>query len=307
MDTTNISALQTEIKRMFQRFSIEILPRESKNIDDFRNHLPKGSRVFIGFIPGVSPNDVVEVAKKLRDQEMIPVPHIPARRMTDLNTLDMYISNLTKLADVEELLAIGGDPNPPEGSFENTLSVLNTKVFERYDIKKVGIAFHPEGHPAVDSGVLSDAINQKLSYCHSNNLSPFLISQFVVSAEPLINWYDNSAIDKSLHTPIRVGLPGLVSPTKLLKFAQQCGVKASIIGLMKHTKTLKKIVSVSTPNQTILDMASYNLKANKTISDSVHISPFGTFNRSSEWAITMANGNFKINEFTEEPFLRLVS
>ncbi len=304
--TVDIAAVKSEIERMFQSFSIEILPSESAKIDDYRDHLPKGTRVFIGLIPDVAPSDVVAVAKKLRDQEMVPVPHIPARRIKDLDMLDRYIRDL-EILDVKQLLSIGGDPNPPEGAFESTLDVLKTKVYEKHNISEVGIAFHPEGHPAVDANIISESINQKLSYCYKNSLNPFLISQFIVSADPLISWYENSSHDKSKDTPIRAGLPGLVSPTKLYKFAKQCGVKASIIGLMKHTKTMKKLVSVSTPNHTILDMAAYNVKVDKKVFDSIHILPFGTFTRSAQWARGMVDGNFQIHELTEEPNLQLVS
>ena len=64
---------------LVQGFSIETTPKQARNVGSFAAVLPRGSRVFIAFIPGDSPSEIVALADRLVAEGMVPVPHVPAR------------------------------------------------------------------------------------------------------------------------------------------------------------------------------------------------------------------------------------
>ena len=299
-------SIHQELVRIFSNFSIEILPREANEIDDYRDHIPKGTHVFIAFVPNVKPIEIVDTAKKIYDQEMVPVPHVPARKMVNTDYLSNFINLLSCEANVTELLVIGGDPDPPEGEFESALSILETGILQMHGMEKIGIAIHPEGHPSVEQNIIQDSITKKINYCRYNELEPFLVSQFMTSSAPIIKWFESSILSIQEKPDILVGIPGLVTPSKLLKFARQCGIKAPMKSLIKHKRNSLKLISATTPDQTLIELAKYNIKSSNIAFNSIHIYPFGTFNQTSKWASNMAMGNFKVKEYDKDHDLELL-
>ena len=83
-------------------FSLEVTTRT--NLSD----LPKLNDIYITFLPGTSYLDVIEQTKALASAGYNPIPHFPARSITDSDMLKSYIEQV-KEAGVKQVLIIGGD------------------------------------------------------------------------------------------------------------------------------------------------------------------------------------------------------
>ena len=66
-------------------FSLEVTTRT--NLSD----LPKLNDIYITFLPGTSYLDVIEQTKALASAGYNPIPHFPARSITDSDMLKSYI------------------------------------------------------------------------------------------------------------------------------------------------------------------------------------------------------------------------
>ena len=79
-----IMSQQQAIQNFMQGFTAETTPGSAAKIADFREHLRPGTVVYITFLPGSDFADTVSVAKRLRNEGFIPVPHFAARSIASL-------------------------------------------------------------------------------------------------------------------------------------------------------------------------------------------------------------------------------
>ena len=134
-------------------YSVETSPGAAEKTASFSALLPAGARAYIAALPGADFGEVVATARRLRNEGMVPVPHVPARSLKSRAQLEDYISRLAGEAAVDQVLCIGGGVNRPVGEFGCTMQVLETGVLDRHGIRTIGVAGHPEGSPDIaDAG-----------------------------------------------------------------------------------------------------------------------------------------------------------
>ena len=73
-------------------YSIEVMPRTAEKIENFRDMLPKNTRVYIAHIEGTPIEDMVKTAKRLAEDGFSTMPHFPARIIRDKPTCLLYTS-----------------------------------------------------------------------------------------------------------------------------------------------------------------------------------------------------------------------
>src|SRR6056297_3519594 len=94
------------IEALLEGYSIEVMPRTAAKIEDFREHLPAGTRVYIAHIDGTEIDDMVATARTLREQGFEPMPHFPARSIAGTATLADWIARYQGEADVRQGLVL---------------------------------------------------------------------------------------------------------------------------------------------------------------------------------------------------------
>jgi len=119
------------------------------------------------------------------------------------------------------------------------------------------------------------------------------VTQFTFSSRPVIEWeVSHSAEIGGL--PVIVGLPGLATAKTLLKYAIDCGVGASLQAFSKRYASLTKLLTVSAPDETIVDLVQYRNRTPQSRISGVHFFPFGGFKRTADWANKIVEGDFEI-------------
>ena len=289
-------SLHDDVRRLVEGFSIEVVPREARRIDDFQRHLPSGTRVFVAWIPGARPRDVADTAVKLREHGMVPVPHLPARNIDGKRTLRNLLGQLAGEAEVDEALVIGGDSSRQAGPFASSLDLLQTGLLEDHGIRRVGIAGHPEGHPSVGESMMRQALRAKAAYAAANEVEMRIVTQFAFSARPILRWLERTKATNAPGLAVEVGLPGLTTARNLMRFARSCGVGGSLGVLFRHAGTAFRLASVVTPQRTILDLARPAAERPDHGIETIHLYPFGGFKRTAGWARALAEGRFRLRE-----------
>jgi methylenetetrahydrofolate reductase (NADPH) len=281
------------IQSLVKGYSIETTVREAERIEKFTNIVPSRTRIYIVHVPGASLAGTVALAARLRKEGLEPVPHIVARHVDTFATLDDFLSRLQFDAGVTQILAVAGDTAPPVGEIESSLQVLESGILEKHGIKNIGVAGHAEGHPTVPDAALRDALRRKNEYARKTGAEVYILTQFIFAAKPVIEWEGSHGEDIG-GLPITVGLPGLASVRTLLKYAGDCGIGNSIQALSKRAASLTRLLTVSTPDDIIVDLARYRTSNVKTRITGVHFFPFGGFSRTADWANSIVAGNFEV-------------
>ena len=107
---------------MLRGYSIEVNPNQPKVVDAAATRLDPGTEVFLTWIPGTNPMDMVGPAAKLRSAGLVPVPHIGARHIVSAAQLEQFAARLVDEAGVDRVLIIGGDRAEPAGPYDSSLA-----------------------------------------------------------------------------------------------------------------------------------------------------------------------------------------
>ena len=78
--------------------------------------------------------------------------------------LEDYIARVTGEANVKKILIIGGAGKEQIGPFPDTISLLETGIFDKYGISEIGIAGHPEGSPDIPDIEIKKALFLKINF-----------------------------------------------------------------------------------------------------------------------------------------------
>lgn len=290
-------SVEVIIPKLFRDFSIEILPEDTERYSDFREHLPVGTRVYVAYT-GENAAGVVRAAEALRRQGMIPVPHLPARRITSKRALSSFVDALRASAGIEEVLLIAGDCSEAAGPFSASIDILRTGLLERSGITGFAVAGHPEGHRSVDAESLRRALVEKRAYAEGAGLAMHVITQFCFDTAQLIRWCRDIRENVVPGVPVDVGIPGLAKMTTLLRFAKSCGVGTSLSMLTKNFGRALQLSTNYSADQMILELARQKGAARQPLFRSVHLFPFGSFERTAAWARSLAEGKIQVGRRT---------
>ena len=285
---------RAELTDFMSGFSVETTPGSAAKIPDFREHLRPGTTVYITFLPGSDFNDTVAVARRLRDEGFNPVPHFAARSITSREALETHLRRVVEEAGVEQVLLIGGAVPSPLGEFADSMQLLETGLFDRYGIRKIGVAGHPEGSPDIPEEGVRQALAWKNAFATRTAAAMYIVTQFCFEAEPIIKW-DKRIQAEGNRLPIHIGIPGLATIKTLMAHAKACGIGPSMRFISRQAMNVAKLLTVSAPDGLVADLADYRANDPACGIESVHMYPLGGLKKSALWSYAVADGRFAFN------------
>tara|TARA_Y100000746_G_scaffold65374_1_gene54264 strand:- start:253 stop:1158 length:906 start_codon:yes stop_codon:yes gene_type:complete len=282
------------IKNASKNWSIEITPNAAKKVDNFSTILKPKTTVNVTFLPNTNLLETIEVSKRLFDEGMFPVPHISARALKNKDELEYFVKDLSENCGVTEVLVISGSSGYPSGDFHETMQILDTGVLQKYNIKKVGVAGHPEGSPDISNDLIMDSLKRKYEWSLKTKIPIYIETQFLFEAEPVLKW-EEEIRNQGIKVPVRIGIPGPATIKTLFQFAQSSGIGPSMRMISKQAKNITKLFMIQAPDKYIYDL-SYAIHNEKNCTiEHFHFYPFGGFKKTAIWAKSLEEGNFTLN------------
>lgn len=277
------------VRELLADFSIEATPKQVASMDGgFDALMPAGSTVYVPFLPGADFAETIEAARRLAASGMRPVPHLAARAVPGREALDRWLARLAE-AGADSLLLIAGDLAKPAGPFSDTMQILDTGLLQRHGFRAVGVAGHPEGHPAADDAALAGALAYKQVYARETGTDMWLVTQFAFEVAPVTAWLDGLR-DAGIALPVRVGLPGPAKLRTLISFALSCGVATSARALMKRPDIAGKLLGRWHPEELVTGLAGYRRDNPDGPLAGIHVFPFGGVKQSIDWFGALQTG-----------------
>jgi methylenetetrahydrofolate reductase (NADPH) len=277
-------------------FTIEVTPKEvQKDAGRLAALLPPGTRVYITFLANSPFSDTVAAVARLARLGLRPVPHLAARSVADEQALDQMVGQLAR-AGATELLVIAGSVGRPAGTITESMQVLGSGVLARHGIGRVGVAGHPEGNKDIGESRLAEALAQKNRLAMDSGLEVYLLTQFCFAADPIVEWEARIRAAGN-RLPVHIGLAGLTSPVRLLKFGLACGVGPSLKVLRKQAGGVLKLAagSVYYPDQVLMGLARAVQGDPASLLRSVHFFPFGAVGPTVDWVQQLRTGRFQVD------------
>jgi len=281
------------VAEMLHGYSIEVNPSQPQVVDAAAGLLDPGTEVFLTWIPGTNPMDMVAPAAKLRRAGMFPVPHVGARHLESAAQLEQFAARLADEADVDRILIIGGDRAKPAGPYDSSLAIMQTDVFQKVGITRVAIAGFPEGNPNISDAVLDQALAAKVSFARAAGLQLSIVTQFCFKAEPIVRWLEHIR-RKGIDIRVRIGLAGPARLSTLVRYALRCGIGNSLHVLTEHP-SFARLITEKGPEPIIRDIAASAGQGNAGRENKgslpfgiagLHFYVFGGFNKTVDWINT---------------------
>ena len=233
-------------------FSMEISPKTELST------LPNLNDVYITFLPGGNYEETADKADELLKKGFNPIPHFPARSITNSAQLKEYILRCKDIG-VKQALVIGGS-REPVGDFESSIQLLETGFFEGM---KIGIAGHPEGSPDISDSVLEKAMKDKKPY------ADYIVTQWLLNPQAIVDFISKQSV------PVHVGITGPLKITSLIKFANIVGAKNSINFIKSNFSKALDLIKPKDPNDLIEKIKKHT--------DHFHIYTFGGLKETNKW------------------------
>lgn len=244
--------------------------------------LPSGTPVYVNHLPRHRLLETLPTLVAVREAGLEPVPHIAARRIGDRAELQAFLSRAVGDAGVRKALIVGGDELEPRGPYADGAALIREGLLAASGLREIGLPGYPEGHPRIPSAVLERAFAEKRSLAAAQGLGSFVVTQFSFAPARAIEYC--AALARSApDVPVYVGLAGPTDPLALLRFAQRCGVSASLRALRAQGMDVVRLVTRTDPSDQLAALARYCGAHPACNVVGVHLFTFGGVVAAARW------------------------
>lgn len=265
---------------MTDGYSLEMTAKDRAALAEAAPLIAPETPVAITFLPGEAIDARIDAARDVRALGFEPMPHLSARRIASHDELEQIVRRTVAEAGAKRMFLVAGDPPIPAGPFADTMALLATGLFEANGITAIGIAGHPEGHPAMDEAQCWAVLEEKRAEITRRGMATLIVTQFGFDADPFIRWLEQLRA-RGIDCPVRIGVPGPAGIKTLLRFAAHCGVGASAAVMSKYGVSLTKLLGTAGPDKLVDQLAARLTPAHGPVR--LHFYPFGGLARTVEW------------------------
>ncbi|MGH8325607.1 MAG: methylenetetrahydrofolate reductase [Steroidobacteraceae bacterium] len=290
---TNLDELARAVVAFARGASTEISCHDEALLETLTHRLPAGMSVYVAHTPKSSVDEVLRVAIKAQALGFAASPHLVARRLPSAQALRDALGQL-RAHGVEQVLLVAGDLDAAVGPFRSTLEVIATGALEESGLKRIGVAGHPEGHPAVGGPELLAALRAKQEFGARTGIAMHIVTQFGFNPEGICAW-DRMLTQEGITLPVHVGMAGPTPLSKLLRFAVQCGIGTSMRSLVKNMGAVASLTGLAAgPDEMLLGLVRGCARHAGSRLVQPHVYSFGGALATADWLRSVMGGAFDL-------------
>ena len=260
---------------------MEVFP--TSVIEEKLNVLEPGSYVAVTCSPTKGVDVTLDMSERLALRGFKVVPHIAARMVRDKAHLREIVAHLNDLPIIS-IFVPGGDAETPIGDYDTALSLLRDMAELEHKFTEIGVAAHPEGHPAASDEALMKALQDK------QEVANYLVTQMCFDADRVGSWL-RTIRDRGVHLPAWLGIPGVADRNSLLKTSMRIGVGESLRYLKKNPGVAARLMLANEyrPDDLLYGLAPYLADPEYNIAGH-HIYCFNLVEKTEQWRHEFVDG-----------------
>jgi methylenetetrahydrofolate reductase (NADPH) len=274
--------VQARLSELLIGGSLELMPREMHRAAQIAALLPKDTCIYVPSLPGLPLARTLEAVATIRAAGLDPVPHVSARRILNQDDFRTFLKEAVSKYGVHRVLLLGGDEPKPKGPFADSLQILESGLLVDSGIREIGVAGYPEGHPRIPAADLAAALKRKQKLTAEQGLGMYVVTQFCFAPSRVVEYCAQLA-RSAPEVSIYVGVAGPTDPVALARYAQRCGVSASLRALRNLGSGIAQLVTHSDPMEQLVTLARYSMQREPSNVVGVHIYSFGGAVRTASW------------------------
>jgi methylenetetrahydrofolate reductase (NADPH) len=203
----------------------EVLPLDGVE-EQVLTHVPRDVTVTVTASPTKGLGPTFDLAARLVGHGYDVVPHLSARLIRATGHLAELVDRLRAIG-VRDVFVVAGDAQEPQGPFEGAAELLDTLADLGHPFERIGITGYPESHPLIDDETTIAAMFAKARH------ATYIVSQVCFDPWVTAQWIED-VWARGTRLPIYVGVPGVVSRTKLVRVSRRIGIGDSVRFLRKN-------------------------------------------------------------------------
>jgi len=253
---------------------MEIFPTDT--VEARLDALEPGSYVAVTCSPAKGVEVTLDMAERLANRGFKIVPHIAARMVQDKKHLGEIMARLNDLPIIS-IFVPGGDAPRPAGDYSKALDLLRDIAEFEHRFTEIGIAGHPEGHPAVRRDVLLEEMRQKQQF------SNYIVTQMCFDAEIIGSWVQDIR-GEGIELPVWLGLPSVSNRASLMATSLRIGVGNSLRYLRNNSRIATQLLRSKNyrPDDLLIELAPYLADPELKIQGH-HIYCFNQVEKAEQW------------------------
>lgn len=271
------------LTRWLSDYSAEVTTPDRKSLDVAAELMWPQAPVYIASLPKDDSAKQLEVAVRLKQLGLRPVPHIVARNLPSEAAFAHAVERFAQDAGVDRALILAGDRDDSVGPYQSSIELIRSGILEANGITRIAIACYPEGHPRIADEVLDRALIEKVAAAESAGVDCRLITQLCFDGQTIAQFVKRLR-KEGIANSLRIGLAGPAKPTTLLKYAAICGVGPSLRALRESSARTKGLLSTQTPAAIVADLAEAMLDDPSLDITGLHFFTFASLRSTISWA-----------------------
>lgn len=276
------SKLMQSVAELLVGSSLEMSPDRTSNAREIAALVPAGTRVYVNHLPHHGLAQSIPALAALRSEGLEPVPHVAARRIASRAEISGFLERAVRQAAVSRVLLVGGDEPRPLGPYADGMALLRDVSFPEHGVREIGVPGYPEGHPRIPPVALEQALLDKLALAAAQSLSVYVLTQFSFAPARVVK-YCSELARKFPALPVYVGLAGPADAHTLLRFAQICGVSASLRALQAQGMGAIRLFTHTDPREQLAAVAHYCAGLGSCNVVGAHLFSFGGAAKTAAW------------------------
>jgi methylenetetrahydrofolate reductase (NADPH) len=281
-----VSFFKEKLGELIAAGSLEISPRELHHAGEVAALVPANTCVYVPSLPGLPLGRTLEAVAALRGAGLDAVPHVSARRIVERDEFRTFLKRAVSEHGVHRVMLIGGDEPRPKGPYADSLQILQEGVLAECGIREIGVAGYPEGHPRISSALLHEALKRKIALAKEQALGLYIVTQFSFAPAREVEYC--AELERSFPSiPVYVGIAGPTDAAALARYAQRCGVSASLRALRTLGSGIARLVTHTDPSEHALALARFSGARESSNVIGVHLYSFGGVVRTAQWMASL--------------------
>src|SRR3546814_355526 len=171
------------------------------------------------------------------------------------------------------------------------MDMLETGLFDRYGIRTIGIAGHPEGNNAIGDETILASLREKNAFEARTDADLHIVTQFCFDARTIIDW-DSRLRRAGNRLPIHIGIAGPARLKSLVHYAALCGIGPSARIVARQAANLTRLAAGSAPDAVVAELARYRATDPECGIARAHFFTFGGLKRAADWLDGAARADF---------------
>ena len=256
-------------------------PQDARRIAEL---LPAGTPVYVNHLPRRRLAHTLPALMALSEAGLEPVPHVAVRRIASrAEARNLPAPRRSPRRGCAKVLLIGGDIPEPVGPYAASRRrscariSLSTAVSRRSGSPAIPKAIRASP-PARSTSALAD----KLGLARKLGLGAYVVTQFSFAPNRIVEYCADLA-RRAPDVPVYVGLAGPTSPRTLLRFAQRCGVSASLRALQAQGMGAVRLFTHVDPSDQLIALARHARSGSASNVVGVHLYSFGGVAATATW------------------------